>query len=124
MRLLILTQKINKSDPILGFFHNWVLKLSEKFESIIVVCLQKGEYDLPSNVKVFSLGKEEGRSKLKYIFKFFHLCFFSSFKYDAVFVHMNQEYVLLGGLFWKILNKKVFMWERIRKSSIITFANF
>src|SRR3990167_3022075 len=30
--------------------------------------------------------------------------------YDAVFVHMNPEYVVLGGLFWKLWNKKKYLW--------------
>jgi len=25
---------------------------------------------------------------------------------------MNQEYVVLGGLFWKFLGKKIFFWRR------------
>jgi glycosyltransferase involved in cell wall biosynthesis len=32
-------------------------------------------------------------------------------EYDAVFVHMNQEYVLLGGLIWKLLGKKLVLWR-------------
>mgnify|MGYP001615605383 FL=1 len=96
MKLLVLTQKVDKDDPILGFFHTWVLRLSEKFESVVVICLEKGDFDLPHNVEVFSLGKEKGKNRLQYIFQFFNLCFFKSLKYDAFFVHMNQEYVLLG----------------------------
>lgn len=114
MKVLILTQKIDKNDPVLGFFHGWVEEFSRRFESIIVICLQKGEYALPSNVKVMSLGKELGFSilkKIKYIFNFFKHAFFSSLDYDAVLVHMNQEYVLLGGLFWRLSGKKVYMWR-------------
>ena len=85
MRLLILTQKVDKEDPVLGFFHNWVTELSKKFEFIYVVCLEKGKFDLPDNVQVFSLGKEAGKSKIKYIFKFFHLCFLSSLNYEFHF---------------------------------------
>lgn len=120
MRLLVLTQKIDKDDPILGFFHTWVLKLSEKFESIVVVCLEKGKFDLPKNVQVFSLGKEQGKNRFQYIFQFFNLCFLRSFKYDAVFVHMNQEYVLLGGFFWKMLGKKVFLWRNHSAGNFLT----
>ena len=54
-----MTQKVDKNDAILGFFHNWLLQLSPKFERIIVVCLEKGESDLPNNVRVLSLGKEK-----------------------------------------------------------------
>ena len=120
MNLLIITQKVDKNDPILGFFHNWVLKLSEKFEEISVICLEKGECDLPKNVKVFSLGKENGRNKIKYVLNFFQFAFLSGLKYDSVLVHMNQEYVLLGGLLWKFLGKKVFLWRNHPQGSIFT----
>lgn len=121
MKILILTQKIDKDDPILGFFHEWVDRLSKNFSQVSVICLEKGKFDLPQKVRVFSLGKEvkyESRimnyelcKKIKYILNFFRFSFFSSLNYDVVFVHMNQEYVLLGGIFWKILGKKIYFWR-------------
>jgi glycosyltransferase involved in cell wall biosynthesis len=33
---------------------------------------------------------------------------------------MNQEYVLLGGLFWKMLGKKIFMWRNHKKGGFLT----
>jgi len=120
MRLLILTQKIDSDDPVLGFFHTWVEKLSPHFEKISVVCLEKGRYNLPSNIKVYSLGKEAGQNKLKYVSKFFVYIIGLAREYDAVFVHMNQEYVLLGGLFWKLLGKRVYLWRNHPEGSILT----
>src|ERR1700733_6884068 len=113
MKLLILTQKIDKDDGVLGFFHGWVKEFSSHFDQVTVICLGKGEYSLPPNVQVFSLGKEKesGGSKLFYIFNFYKYIWQERNNYDAVFVHMNQEYVLLGGLFWKLLGKKVFLWR-------------
>lgn len=120
MRLLILTQKIDQSDDILGFFHGWVKELSQAYEKITVVCLQKGSVSLPSNVEVFSLGKEERQSSFFYVVNFYRLIWRERKNYDAVFVHMNQEYVLLGGLFWKLLGKKVFLWRNHPHGSFIT----
>ena len=71
MRLLIITQKVNKNDPVLGFFHTWIKELATKFESIEVICLEKGHFDLPQNVTVYSLGKEHGVTRLGYIKNFF-----------------------------------------------------
>jgi glycosyltransferase involved in cell wall biosynthesis len=120
MRLLIITQKVDSADPVLGFFHNWIIKLSEKFDAVTVICLEKGEYSLPSNVKVLSLGKERGAGKLKYIFNFYKYILGEFRNYDAVFVHMNEEYVLLGGLLWNIARKRVYMWRNHPKGSIFT----
>jgi len=120
MRLLILTQKVDKNDPILGFFHNWVLELSKKFEKVSVICLEKGTFDLPNNVKIYSLGKEYGESKIKYVKNFFNLILGLHKEYDSVFVHMNQEYILLGGFIWKILRKKVYFWRNHQLGNLFT----
>lgn len=108
MTLLIFTQKVDIEDPILGFFHRWIEEFSKHFENIIVICLYKGKYDLPENVEVYSLGKEEGKSKFTYIYRFYKYIF--TLKYDSVFVHMNQIYVILGGLFWRLMGKKIGLW--------------
>lgn len=110
MKLLIITQKVDINDGVLGFFHEWVKEFAKHCEKITVICLQKGECNLPDNIKVLSLGKEKGYSKLKYIFNFYKYIWRERKKYDSVFVHMNQEYVLLGGLFWKIMGKKILLW--------------
>src|SRR3990167_9977863 len=110
VKLLIITQKVDVNDDILGFFHGWLEKFAKKFSKLTVICLEKGEYVLPQNVEVLSLGKEAGKSRLKYIFRFYKYIFKYRDDYDAVFVHMNPEYVVLGGLFWKIMRKKILLW--------------
>ena len=99
--------------------HGWIEKFAEKFEQLVVICLQKGEHNLPKNVKVYSLGKEkleignwklEIFKKLKYIFNFYRYIWQERKNYDTVFVHMNPIYVILGGLFWKLRHKKISLW--------------
>lgn len=110
MKLLILTQKVDINDNNLGFFHRWLEEFAKYCESVIVICLQKGENCLPSNVKVISLGKEGGRSRIKHLWNFYKYIFSERHNYDGVFVHMNKEYVLLGGLLWKLWHKKIALW--------------
>ncbi|HBM45758.1 MAG: Glycosyltransferase [Parcubacteria group bacterium GW2011_GWF2_38_76] len=128
MKLLIITQKIDKQDPILGFFHRWVEEFVKHCEKVTVICLQKGlprgisagaeseaiplggEFDLSENVKVLSLGKEDKVSRFTYLKRFYEYIDRERNNYDAVFVHMNPEYVVLGGFFWKIWNKKIGLW--------------
>lgn len=120
MKLLIITQKVDRDNPILGFFHNWILGLSKKFERISVICLEKGAFDLPDNVKVYSLGKESGKAKIKYVNNFLNLILGLHREYDFVFVHMNQEYILLGGFIWKILRKKIYFWRNHQYGNLLT----
>lgn len=111
MKLLIITQSVDKKNPVMGFFHRWIEEFAKKFESIVVICLEKGEYTLPSNVKVLSLGKEKQKSRLKYLWNFYKYIWMERKNYDAVFVHMNQEYVLLGWKSWFLMGKKIYMWR-------------
>ena len=132
MKLLVVTQKVDKNDPILGFFHTWLLELAKNFESLVVICLEKGEYNLPENVKVLSLGKEQDNfqfsifnfqsifKKIGYAYKFYKRIWNERNNYDAVFVHMNQEYVILGWKFWKLWGKKVFLWRNHAKGNLWT----
>jgi glycosyltransferase involved in cell wall biosynthesis len=111
MKLLICTQKVDRQDITLGFFHRWIIEFAQHFESVTVICLYEGEHDLPANVKVLSLGKERGKSHPKYILRFYKYILREIGNYDKVLVHMNQEYILLGGLLWKLFRKKVYMWR-------------
>ena len=111
MKLLIITQKVDINDDILGFMHRWVVEFAKHCEKITVITLSVGRYDLPANVKVLSLGKEAGASKLKYLARFYSYIWRERKNYDAVFVHMNQEYAVLGGLFWRLAGKKVTLWR-------------
>jgi glycosyltransferase involved in cell wall biosynthesis len=120
MRLLIFTQKIDKNDTVLGFFHGWVAELSRKFDSIEVICLYKGEYDLPENVTVYSLGKERGVSKVRYVVNLYRYLSLIRGTYDAVSVHMNQEYVLLAGLYWKAKGIPAYLWRNHPAGSLLT----
>ncbi len=110
MKLLILTQKVDKNDEALGFFHAWIQELAQYCTELTVVCLEKGEYDLPPHVRVLSLGKEQKKSHRQYITRFYNFIWRERKKYDSVFVHMNKEYVLLGGLLWRFMKKRVVFW--------------
>lgn len=130
MRLLIVTQTVDRSDPVLGFFHRWLEEFAKHFEHIHVICLKEGTHSLPQNITVHSLGKGAalGRDsaiyrtmrRLKYLVRFLKLIFALRKEYDAIFVHMNQEYVLLGGKLWWVLRKPVYLWRNHYAGSIFT----
>jgi len=114
----MLTQKVDRSDDLLGFFHNWLTEFSKNFEKIIVICLFEGEHSLPNNVKVYSLGKEKGISKIGYVLNFYRLIKKTRKEYDSVFIHMNTEYLFLGGLLWKFWGKKIYLWFNHAKGNV------
>src|SRR5680860_23709 len=138
MKLLIITQKVDQNDPILGFFHRWIMEFSKHCEKVTVICLQKREYHLPDNVQVLSLGKEkqlqertslksskrpvleEQFSKIKYIWNFYRYIWQERKNYDSVFVHMNQEYILLGSPIWHLRGRNIYMWRNHGMGNFLT----
>lgn len=123
MKLLIITQAIDVNHPVLGFFCRWVEEFAQHVEHVHVIALHTGAYTLPKNVTVHSLGKENQqstinnqhfiakiKSKFQHAFTFYLLTFTLQKQYDAVFVHMNPEYVVLTGWWWRLVGKKVSLW--------------
>lgn len=135
MKLLIVTQKINREDPILGFFYKWIVEFAKNCELITIICLEYGMHELPANVRIFTLGKERRKvgliqikepqtlqdpqfrfnrkayvNRFGYIYRFYKYIWQERENYDSVFVHMNPIYVVLGGFIWKILGKKISLW--------------
>ena len=129
MKLLIVTQAVDQDDPILGFFCRWVEEFAKHCEKVTVICLREGKHALPKNVSVYSLGKDGKEresnatttmiyhsglrmrySSVRYSVKFLSLVWRLHRDYNAVFVHMNPEYVVLGGLLWRLWSKRIGLW--------------
>ena len=111
MKLLIVTQVVDTRHPILGFFHGWIESFAKEVESVEVLCLEKGEYHFPANVTVHSLGKEvQTQSTLVYVWRYVSLLWKLRKQYDAVYAHMNPEYVIAGFPIWFVLRKQIGMW--------------
>jgi len=121
MKLLIITQAVDTEDPILGFFARWIEEFAKHTERTEVICLKSGRSDLPENVRVHSLGKERVAAenttiygsvfrRVRYVWRFLSLVWKLRNEYDAVFVHMNPEYIVLGGFWWRLWGKRVALW--------------
>lgn len=110
MRLFITTQAVDLDDPVLSFFHRWIEEFAKNAEQVHVICLKEGRHSLPSNVHVYSLGKEHGPSRIKYVFRLYKYVLALRNEYDVVFVHMNPEYLVTVGWLWRVLRKNVGLW--------------
>ena len=107
----MITQRIDKEDSVLGFFHEWLKKFAEKLDKLYVACLVKNGYDLPENVKVFSLGKEKGFSKIRQFFRLQKFLMKHLSDVDGIFIHMCSIYVLAIFPLAKIFRKKIILWH-------------
>jgi len=121
MKLLVVTQALDLDDPTLSTYHGWVAELARQFEHVEVVCLKAGRHDFPGNVSIHSLGKEKGaRSPIMYGLRFLDLVWRLRGSYDAVFVHMNQEYLLIAGWLWASMGKRMYLWRNHYAGSFLT----
>lgn len=114
MRLLIITQKVNPNDDVLGFFYRWIEEFAKHAEKVSVIALEADDYkSLPNQVEVYGLGKPAPR--LFYIWRFFKYLFKLNREYDFVFVHMNPIYLVLAGWWFRLNGKKVALWYTHRQ---------
>lgn len=120
MRLLILTQTVDRKDSTLGFFHRWIEGLAKRVEHVTVFALNIGTNALPENVSVVPLRPWGYRARLRTALRAFTLSWKYRRDYDTVFVHMNEEYLLVAGLLWKCLGKRVYFWRNHYEGSILT----
>lgn len=125
MRLLIVTQIVDSTDPILGFFHRWIEEFGTQVESVEVICLSEGAHSFGDNIHVHSLGKEKGRNRFLRATRFLSLVRRLRNSYDAVFVHMNPEYIDLAGLWWRLMGKPIGLWYTHKSVDLkLRFAEF
>ncbi len=114
MRLIFITQKVDRADWLLGFAHGWVKSLAARVEQLTVICLAKGEMDLPSNVKVISLGKERGVSRVGRAINFTKVMAATIGEADGVFTHMSPPFAIAAAPFTKLHRIPLVMWHTHR----------
>src|SRR3990167_8080676 len=106
MKLLICTQTVDKNDPTLGFFVRWI----EEFEKYC-------------EVEVVSLKTLGSGGRLARAWRLLRLAMRK--EYDAVFVHMNPEYLVAAGWLWRLLHKRVALWYTHKSVSLyVRVAHF
>lgn len=119
MRLLIIAQRVDQQDPILGFFHRWIQEFARHVEHVTVIGQAVGSYDLPKHVTVVSLRKERGWPTFLQILRYWWLLVRLRGQYDAVFVHMSPIWVVLGSPLLSLFRIPVFLWYEVRRGGAV-----
>src|SRR5712692_7868003 len=71
MRLLLFNLVTDIDDPILGFATRWIWALAKQVERIHVISMRVGRVEVPGNVRVYSVGKENGYSEPRRAVEFY-----------------------------------------------------
>ncbi len=116
--LLIITQKVDEADDLLGFFVSWIREFASHYHRVTVITLAKGEYSLPGNVRILSLGKEAHASKSTKALRFIRMLWSEVREHDAVFAHMSPVFAIASWPFTKFWNKKLALWYLHRSHTL------
>ncbi|OGE76535.1 MAG: hypothetical protein A3C85_03870 [Candidatus Doudnabacteria bacterium RIFCSPHIGHO2_02_FULL_48_21] len=111
MRLIFITRKVDRADPLTGFVFGWIEALARNLQQLYVICQEKGDAsDLPANVAVYSFGKEKGYGRIKQALGLFAVCFRFARHADGFLVHMHPVYAVLAALPARLFGKKIALW--------------
>lgn len=109
-RLLIITQKVDETDDLLGFFVAWIGEFARSFEQVDVIALGVGAYTLPANVRVHSLGKERGVPKIRQWARFIRLLWRYTPSHGSVFAHMSPIFAIWAWPLARLRGCKLLLW--------------
>ena len=110
MNLLIVTQKVDLRDDNIGAFHYWIKEFAARVQSVSVIANGVGNYALPPNTQVYSLGKERSAPRIIRWWRFLVIFSREYARHDAVFFHMMPEFVIAASPFLLSLRKPSALW--------------
>lgn len=110
MKLLIITQKYDTNDSVLGVFNDWWDKLAGKLDGVRILALEKKSEPISPNIEVVSMGKERGVGFFGKIIGFYVGLFKTVGKIDAILVSMIPKYVILAAPIAWLCGKPIYLW--------------
>ena len=118
MRVLMLVIRYDVDDWATNFIPLWCEKLADHVERLDVLALHRGAVgDVPPNMHVYSMGKEDGRGRAGLLAGFYKHAARLIPACDAVFVHMIPRYALLAAPLALPLRKPMTLWYTHREPS-------
>ncbi|HVO42002.1 MAG TPA: hypothetical protein VMT34_05240, partial [Aggregatilineales bacterium] len=110
MRVLMITQKVDPGDPLLAFAIGWIRALAARVDRLDVLCLEKQPAELPSNVQIWSMGKERQAGRLAELGTFYRVVNRVIRQTDVVFCHMVARYALLALPIVRLHRRRIGLW--------------
>jgi glycosyltransferase involved in cell wall biosynthesis len=111
-RLLVFNLMTDADDTVLGFTTDWLNALAARCESVDVITMQAGRLAVAPNVRVYSLGKEQGTSEPRRAWVFYRTltALLQHQRYDAAFAHMSELFAVMGAPLLKLAGVPLTLW--------------
>lgn len=110
MKLLIVTQKVDREDENLGAFYYWFEMLGKRVEELHIISDAVGVTQFSDNVYIHGLGKDKGYGRVRRLWKFWELFSYYHPRTDAVLFHQIPEFVLAAAPFLISLKRTSALW--------------
>lgn len=116
MRLLLITQKVDQDDWVLGFVHTWLERLAACVERLDVLAGRTGRSALPPNVRVFALRQRPHASRAQLLLRWHTLMRqLMGEGQDAVLAHMCPHYAILAAPYVRSARVPLGVWYTHRR---------
>ncbi len=117
MHLLLFNLATDLDDPILGFATRWIWALAKQMKRIDVITMRTGRVVVPDNVRVYSVGKEQGHSEPRRAVTFYRHLFrvLSAAQIDVCFSHMMPIFTVLAAPVLKAKGIPIITWYAHRQ---------
>lgn len=106
MKLLYITHKIHEEDDDLAFATLWIDEFIRQGFEVTAVCYEKRVFD--DRFPVISFGKERGVGYFGALLKLWKIILTTP--HDAVFVHMNPNWLAAGAPLWLLKGTPMYLW--------------
>jgi glycosyltransferase involved in cell wall biosynthesis len=112
LRLLWFNLITDADAPVQGFATDWINALAARCAYVDVLTMQAGRIAVADNVRVFSVGKEQGYGEARRALNFYRLLAarLRERRYDACFAHIQSLFAILGAPLLKPAGIPITLW--------------
>lgn len=109
-KLVIIAQRVDEDDDIVGFFIDWIKEFSKNFDHVSVITQKEGKYNFPVNVSIYSMGKENNYSKIRQLFRLYYYLIKELPGSKGLLVHMSPIFAVIAWPVAIFYRKKIILW--------------
>lgn len=112
MQILLFNLATDVDDPVLGFTTGWICALAKRAHFIHVITMRAGRVEVPTNVRVYSVGKEKDYSEPRRAVEFYRILsrILREDHIDVCFSHMMPLFSVLAGPVLKAKHIPLITW--------------